>query len=88
MIADYLTALPGVVVFGLALGVWVPPAQTGADQDGTYNIYGAGTTSCGVWTEAYTRQGSVPGKLGDWVLGYLTASTIYAERILALGNRD
>jgi hypothetical protein len=72
MIADYLTALPGVVVFGLTLGVWVPPAQTGADQDGPYNIYGAGTT----------------GKLGDWVLGYLTASTIYAERILALGNRD
>ncbi len=29
MIADYLTALPGVVVFGLALGVWVPLLRQG-----------------------------------------------------------
>jgi hypothetical protein len=58
------------------LWVWSINAHAAPDQGG-YNIYGAGQKSCGVWTETYNQQGSAPGKLADWVLGYLTAYNAY-----------
>jgi hypothetical protein len=65
MIARTLIVIAAVVVFSD-----VTAART-------IMLLGAGSVSCGTWTQESRRQSSTYATYAQWVLGYLTASNAY-----------
>lgn len=49
--------------------------QAGGDADRT--IYGAGTNSCGLWTDA--REDDTWFTSGQWILGFISAANQYSK---------
>ncbi|MQA30021.1 MAG: hypothetical protein GEU82_09310 [Luteitalea sp.] len=64
-----------VVSLLAAAGSVVAVAQTGREANRT--IYGAGTNSCSVWTEA--RQDERWFTSGQWILGFVSAANQYSK---------
>jgi hypothetical protein len=67
-------------VFGVALiaGLLSPWAcQAKVDQDGNFEILGAGAYPCGEWTNSRAGNGLMTEHMFSWVLGFLTAYNRY-----------
>ena len=87
--AAYFASVPSathtliMVVVGLA--TLVTPTVTLSDD---YMTLGAGTASCGRWTDVHkSRNDVLAGDFDQWVLGYVTAFNVWREKGL-LGNRN
>jgi hypothetical protein len=64
-----------LVAIGAAATVFVGSLAASMQDD--RRIYGAGTNSCGQWTEA--RKGDDWFTAGQWVLGFVSAANQYSK---------
>jgi hypothetical protein len=69
-----LKAISLSVLFVVVFGAVSPLAQEPAD---TFMVYGAGATTCSVWTQHLTDKAQHPGDL-QWVLGFVSAAGVFA----------
>jgi hypothetical protein len=65
---------PGVLLMIALVAAYPIAAQAPAD---TFTVYGAGTASCGAWTEHLKDKAQHPLDL-QWVFGFVSAAEVFA----------
>lgn len=68
-------ALKALSIAALISGVFHVHSAGASDSRGSYMVYGAGTVSCGKWTEVRKLRVGVAGE--QWLAGFVTAFNLY-----------